>query len=227
MYCLLDLSRGIGQTDFVNWSRQKPNTTWLFMEAHMPVMLYSTITVSAVWIVQQLYCTSRKCGHVMWVPCHHGMVHPQVADGHGPHIWRVAANILNKQSRIADKGWSSSFGVRVGLTISNRKIYACYKMPQKPSCLDYLDKRPTSRKVNMIFRTWNVRRLYRAGSIGRVAKEISKYKLYLVGVQEVRWDGGGTEPVGEYTFFYRKVNENHELNTGFSYIRESYQQLRG
>ena len=25
-------------------------------------------------------------------------------------IWRVAANILNKQSRAADKGWSSSVG---------------------------------------------------------------------------------------------------------------------
>jgi hypothetical protein len=34
-----------------------------------------------------------------------------------------------------------------------------------------------------------------------VAKEISKYKLDLVGVQEVRWDGGGTELAGEYTFF--------------------------
>jgi len=27
-----------------------------------------------------------------------------------PTIWRVAANILNKQSRTADKGWSSSLG---------------------------------------------------------------------------------------------------------------------
>ena len=27
-----------------------------------------------------------------------------------PPIWRVAANTLNKQSRTADKGWSSSFG---------------------------------------------------------------------------------------------------------------------
>jgi hypothetical protein len=26
----------------------------------------------------------------------------------------------------------------------------------------------------------------------------------LVGVQEVRWDGGGTEPAGEYTFFMEK-----------------------
>jgi hypothetical protein len=37
-----------------------------------------------------------------------------------------------------------------------------------------------------------------------------------MGVQEVRWDRGGTEPAGEFTFFYRKGNENHELGTGFS-----------
>jgi hypothetical protein len=43
----------------------------------------------------------------------------------------------------------------------------------------------------------------------KVAKEISKYKLDLVGVQEVRWDRGGTEPAEEYTFFYAKGNENH------------------
>jgi hypothetical protein len=34
-------------------------------------------------------------------------------------------------------------------------------------------------------------------------------------VQEVRWEGGGTELVGEYTFFYVKGNENYELGTGF------------
>jgi len=34
-----------------------------------------------------------------------------------PPIWRVAANILNKQSRTADKGWSSSFGVERGSAV--------------------------------------------------------------------------------------------------------------
>jgi hypothetical protein len=52
---------------------------------------------------------------VRWVPCHHGMARSQVADGGDAlQVWRVAANILNKQSRTADKEWSSSLGVGRG-----------------------------------------------------------------------------------------------------------------
>jgi exonuclease III len=54
--------------------------------------------------------------------------------------------------------------------------------------------------MDMRFGTWNVRSMYRAGSLRAVAEEISKYKLDLVGVQEVRWGGGGTEHAGDYTF---------------------------
>jgi hypothetical protein len=43
----------------------------------------------------------------------------------------------------------------------------------------------------------------------------SPIQLDLVGVQEVRWDGGGTEPAGQHKFFYGKGNQNHELDTGF------------
>jgi hypothetical protein len=57
---------------------------------------------------------------VRWVPCHHGMARPQVADGGNTlQVWRVPANILNKQSQTADKGWPSSLGVRRGANNSS------------------------------------------------------------------------------------------------------------
>jgi hypothetical protein len=39
--------------------------------------------------------------------------------------------------------------------------------------------------MDMRFGTWNVGSMYRAGSLRTAVEEISKYKLDLVGVQEV------------------------------------------
>jgi hypothetical protein len=69
--------------------------------------------------------------------------------------------------------------------------------------------------MDMRFGTWKVRSLYRAGSLMAVSKELARYKLDLVGVQEVRWVGGSTETAGDYTFFYGKGNENYELGIGY------------
>jgi hypothetical protein len=55
--------------------------------------------------------------YVKWLPGHHGRTRPQDVDGEGLLIWRVAANILNKQSRAADKGWSSSLWLGGGLQL--------------------------------------------------------------------------------------------------------------
>jgi exonuclease III len=69
--------------------------------------------------------------------------------------------------------------------------------------------------MDMRFGTWNVRSFYRVGSWKTIARELGKYKLDLVGVQEVRWENGGTERAEEYKFLYGKGNERHQLGTGF------------
>ena len=56
----------------------------------------------------------------------------------------------------------------------------------------------------MRFGTWNVRSLYRAGSLTAAARELARCKSDLVGVQEVRWDRGGKGSAGDYNFFYKK-----------------------
>jgi hypothetical protein len=68
--------------------------------------------------------------------------------------------------------------------------------------------------MDMIFGTWNIRSLYRMGTLMTVSRELSRYRLDLVVVQ-VRWEGSGTVPAGEYAFFYGKGNDDHELGTGF------------
>ena len=52
--------------------------------------------------------------------------------------------------------------------------------------------------------TWNVRSLYRAGSLKAAARELARYKLDVVEVQADRWDKGGTVRAEDYDFFLRE-----------------------
>jgi hypothetical protein len=74
-------------------------------------------------------------------------------------------------------------------------------------------------KRDMRFGTWKVWSLYRSGSFTTLARELARYKLDLMGVEEVRWDKeGSTVRAGDYIFFYGKGNENHQLGTGFFFV---------
>jgi hypothetical protein len=75
-------------------------------------------------------------------------------------------------------------------------------MSRNASDLDGLfDKRPKLKKVDMIFSTWKVRSLYRAGSPVAVTKGISECKIDLMGGQKaLRWH----QTSSEYIFLYVK-----------------------
>jgi hypothetical protein len=74
-----------------------------------------THTMRTDAVCMALLCERTSGSHVTWVHCHRSMARPRVADrGDGLQIWRVAADILNKQSRTADSGWSFSLGIGRG-----------------------------------------------------------------------------------------------------------------
>jgi hypothetical protein len=69
------------------------------------------------------------------------MARPQVEDGGDAlQVWREATNIFNKQSLTADKGWSSSLGVRRGADNSSPLVTKILKKPR--AWTDSFDKRP-------------------------------------------------------------------------------------
>ena len=84
----------------------------------------------------------------------------------------------------------------------------------------------SSNGKDMTFGAWTVMNPYMTGSFITVTRELARYKLALVSVQEVRWDKGGTVRAGDYIAFCGQGNENHHLATGFSYTIEYYPHLR-
>jgi hypothetical protein len=75
--------------------------------------------------------------HVKWVPCHQGMICPQVLNGgNGLQVWRVAANILNEHLWTAEKDCPSSLWVGLRLTTLHCLTSAHYEILLRTSDLD-------------------------------------------------------------------------------------------
>jgi hypothetical protein len=101
---------------------------------------------------------------------------PQVADGgDGLRMWRVAANVSQKQQRTADRGWLFSLGVGRGLTTPHRRssnLLRNVAESLRPGRIIWYDV-----STGIICRTCSLR---------TAARELGKCKLDLVGVQEAR-----------------------------------------
>jgi exonuclease III len=63
----------------------------------------------------------------------------------------------------------------------------------------------------MRFHTWYVRSLHRIGASKTVVRELGKYKLDFVYVQEVKWEKSSTEQAKYYIFFYGEENADHQF----------------
>ena len=74
------------------------------------------------------FITAFASAHYKWVPVITAWRVLRLRMEERPPIWRVAANILNKQSRTADKGWSSSLGFGRGTNKFYCKNVYCYKI---------------------------------------------------------------------------------------------------
>jgi hypothetical protein len=89
-------------------------------------------------------------------------------------------------------------------------------------------ERSRQRKVEMRFGTWNVWSLYNTGSLKSVASELAQCDFDLVVVRKVRCDA---RVVASHQMVIHFSMEMGMLivtcKSAFSYVRESYQQLRG
>jgi hypothetical protein len=99
---------------------------------------------------------------------------------------QIAANILHKQSRTPDKFGPPASGLGEVLTTPHHKIGLVGKRIYVPRVWTNLEERHTQWKRDVRFRTWNVKSLYRSGSLSTIASELTRHKLDLEGVQTVK-----------------------------------------
>ena len=85
---------------------------------------------------------------------------------------------------------------------------------------------PKRWKRDKRFGTWNVRSLYRVGSLTAATRELARYKLDLGGVQEVRWGNGSMVRAEDFNISMEKEMKIINWEQNFLYTTEHYQLLR-
>lgn len=62
--------------------------------------------------------------------------------------------------------------------------------------------------------TWNVRSLYRVRAMQELKSDLTKYKIHIAALQEIRWRGKEIMDLKDSTLF-NSGNRNNTLGTGF------------
>jgi hypothetical protein len=62
--------------------------------------------------------------------------------------------------------------------------------------------------------------LCRSGPLETVARELERYRLDLMGVQEVTWNSGGKERAEDNFFFFGKGSESHQIHDFFCTLQK-------
>jgi len=118
-----------------------------------------------------------------------------------PPIWRVAGNILNKQSGQPTRGGTLVCGlgdVRHLLTV--KTTYHITELSQRHRIWTDPVVRRKQRKRDVRFGNSNISSLYRSGSLKTVVREVGRYKLDFLFVQKVGWDTGSVVGAGDCIF---------------------------
>jgi len=93
-----------------------------------------------------------------------------------------------------------------------QKIFSVKKLHKKPRTLYTKDSQTEHGNRNKIrnlrIGTWNIRTLYKSGSMNVVINKITKYNLSIVTLQEIRWPGNGSFKHKGTTVFYSGCKDN-------------------
>jgi len=132
-------------------------------------------------VTQLLQCKTNDI-HNKWVPVITAWHFLKLWMEKWPPIWRVAVNILNKQSRTADRGLVLQLGVwgRCWQILAIKTDFVANHEHLPRTFIDTFVW-PKQWKMDMRFGAWNGRSQYRAGSLTAAARELARYELDLGG----------------------------------------------
>jgi hypothetical protein len=107
----------------------------------------------------------------------------------------LATTVLRQKTAAAFEflafgGMSNNRGFSVNVKYVNIRMYPAVIM-KRNTCHLSLTNTNDSRKRDILLGTWNVRSLYRAGSLTAAARNLARYKLDSVWVQDVMLDKEG------------------------------------